>query len=82
MLAKAVIITVMMVAFNYAWAQGGLSIDNNGKRMHSIDGNVTNTAIPAITTQGPVGSFETFTSDQANQIVDVEKLKQSFNGQS
>lgn len=82
MKSKAFLTTVLLAATNFAWAQGGLSLDTVEDQMQVNNWTATETAGPEIVTQGPIDQFENYESDQADYFVDTDKLQQGYNGQS
>ena len=79
---KALITAVLLVATNFAWAQGGLSLDNVEEHMSISNQAANETARPEIVTQGPIDQFGNYTNDRKDYFVDTDKLQQSYNGQS
>ena len=82
MKSKALITAVLLAATNFAWAQGGLSLDTVEDHMQVNDWTATETAGPKIVTQGPLDQFENYESEQAEYFVDTDRLQQGYSGQS
>lgn len=78
MKTKALLTAVLLAASNFAWAQGGLSIDN----VEANDYVSANNSQPKIVVQGPIDKFEIVTPDRNRTLVDTNKFKQSYDGQS
>lgn len=73
MKAKALLTAVLLAATNFAWAQGGLSID-------SVEANgymSANNSQPEIVVQGPIDQFDV---DAPRTLVDTDKYKNTNNG--
>ena len=81
MKSKALITAVFLAATNFAWAQGGLSIDNVEQHMNANNWSNTQTDRPEIVVQGPIDQFDVITPDRGRALVDTNKLKQSYDGQ-
>ena len=80
MKAKALVVTLTLVSMSLANA-GGLGIDNVGNAMNIDRWVETNTSVEtAQFAQGSVEAFENY-QDNGRAIVDVEKLKHSYDGQ-
>lgn len=82
MKAKLLITALLLAASNFALAQGGLSIENVEQHMNASTWVSTNTDRAQIVVQGPIDKFEA--ADQAvnRDLVDTNKFKQAYNGQS
>ena len=75
MKAKALLTAVLLAATNFAWAQGGMSIDNaKATNYEAYDNNRSEVVV-----QGPLDKFN---AEARTFIVDTEMLKQDYNGQS
>ena len=75
MKAKALLTAVLLAATNFAWAQGGLSIDNAEATGYMS----TDNSQAEIVVQGPIDQFDVSTT---RVIVDTNKLMQGYDGQS
>ena len=75
MKAKALLTAVLLAATNFAWAQGGLSIDT----AQATDYEARDNNRPEIVVQGPLDNFN---AEARKFIVDTDKLKQDYNGQA
>jgi len=82
MKSKALLTAVLLAATNFAWAQGGLSIDNAEQHMNANNWVATDTARPEIFAQGPIDKFEVAVPGRDDYLVDTNLFKQSFGGQS
>ena len=82
MKAKALLTAVLLAATNFAWAQGGLSLDNVEQHMNANNWANTQAATPKIVVQGPIDQFDVVTPDRGRALVDTNKLKQSYDGQA
>ena len=74
---KALLTAVLLTATNFAWASGGLSIDN----VTATDYVSTNNEQPEIVTQGPIDQFDVVIPGREDYLVDTNLLKQSYDGQ-
>ena len=82
MKAKALLTAVLLAATNFAWANGGLSIDNVEQSMNANNWVATDTARPEIFAQGPIDKFDVAVPGRDDYLVDANLLKQSYDGQS
>lgn len=80
MKAKALVTLALFTASSYA-AASGLGIDNVEQHMNATNW-VNTQADPAnVNAQGPIDQFENYVSDNV-VIVDVDRFKQNYDGQS
>ena len=79
--AKIILPTALLAASNIAAANGGLAIDTVAKHMNA--GNWTNTQAnqQEIIVQAPLDQFRNYIADEIT-VVDVNKFKQNYDGQS
>ncbi|MGI9227924.1 MAG: hypothetical protein ACR2PU_03940 [Gammaproteobacteria bacterium] len=78
MKAKALLTAVLLAATNFAWANGGVSLDNA-----IANGYVsTDNDRPEVVVQGPIDQFDVEVRSNDQFIVDTDELKQSYDGQS
>ena len=82
MKAKALLTAVLLAATNFAWAQGGLDINNAEQHMDANNWVATDTARSEIVAQGPIDQFEVLVPGRDDYLVDTNKFKQSYDGQS
>ena len=82
MKAKALITAVLLTASNFAWANGGLSIDNFEQHMNADNWADTQTDRPEIAGQGPVDKFDVELPKQDTYFVDTNKLKHNYDGKA
>ena len=82
MKAKALITAVLLAATNFAWANGGLSIDNVEQHMNADNWADTQTERQEIVVQGPIDKFDVEIPKQDSYFVDTNKLKQNYDGQA
>ncbi len=82
MKSKALLTAVLLAATNFAWAQGGLSIDNAEQHMNANNWVTTEADRPEIFAQGPIDQFDVVTPGREDYLVDTYRLKQSYDGQS
>lgn len=82
MKAKALLTAVLLAATNFAWAQGGLTIDNVEQHMDADNWVATDTARSEIVAQGPIDQFEVVAPSRDDYLVDTNQFKQSYDGQS
>ena len=82
MKAKALITAVLLAATNFAWANGGLSIDNVEQHMNADNWADTQTERQVIVVQGPIDKFDVEIPKQDSYFVDTNKLKHSYDGQA
>jgi len=82
MKSKALLTAVLLAATNFAWANGGISIDNVEQHMNTENWVATDTAPQKIIAQGPIDQFDVVTPDRDRTLVDTNNLKQSYDGQS
>ena len=78
MKSKAILTAVLLAATNFAWANGGLSIDateDNGYRSASNNQ-------PEIVVQGPTNQFDVALASREQYVVDTNQFKQSNDGKS
>ena len=78
MKAKALLIAVFLAATNFAWAQGGLDINNAEQHMNASTWAQTQTEREYTFTEKPIDKFEV---NAPRALVDTDKLKNSNNGQ-
>ena len=81
MKAKALLTAVLLTATTFASASGGLSIGNVEQSMNANNWVATDTARAEIVAQGPIDQFEVVTPDRNRTLVDINQLKQSYDGQ-
>lgn len=82
MKTKALLTAVLLAVSNFAWAQGGLSIDNVEQHMNANNWIDVQTERPEIVVQGPIDQFDVSVSDRNSDFVDTNRLKQAYDGQS
>ncbi len=82
MKVKALLTAVLLTAANFAWANGGMSLDNVEQHMNADDWVATSTGPQKIIAQGPTDQFDVVTPDRGRTLVDTNNLKQSYDGQS
>lgn len=82
MKAKGLLTAVLLTVSNFAWANGGLSIDNVEQHMNANNWINTQANRPEITAQGPLDQFQVVMPERKRSLVDTNKLKQAYNGQS
>ena len=82
MKVKALLTAVLLAATNFAWANGGMSVDNVEQHMNADDWVATSTAPQKIIAQGATDQFDVVTPDRDRTLVDTNNLKQSYDGQS
>lgn len=80
MKAKALFTAVLLAASNFAWANGGLSIDNTEQHMNADNWADTQTDRPEIVVQGPADKFDVELPNQGTYFVDTDQFKQSYDG--
>ncbi len=76
MKAKALLTAVLLAATNFAWAQGGLSIDNAEATGYMS----TDNSQAEVVVQGPIDKFDVDTP--RSNFVDANTLKQNYDGQA
>lgn len=79
MKAKGLLTAVLLVASNFAWAQGGLSVDNVEQHMSTDDWIDTKTTRPDIATQGPIDKFNV---EAQSLTIDTRSFMHSYDGYS
>ena len=82
MKGKALITAVLLATTNFAWASGGLSIDDVEQHMNAQNWKATNTERHKILVQGPTDKFESELPNQGTFYVDTDQLKHSYDGQA
>jgi len=82
MKTKALAIAILLAATNFAWAQGGLGIDNVEQHTNANQSIDTNSDRPNIEAQGPIDKFDVVLPARDKNLVDTNQLKQSYNGQA
>ena len=80
MKAKALVTIALFAASGYA-AAGGLGIDNVDQHMNADNWVDTQANRATVNVQGPIDQFENYVAERA-LIVDVNRLKQNYDGQS
>lgn len=81
MKAKAIVTTVLLAATNLAAANGGLGIDNVEQHMNAINWADIQTNQQEIVVQGALDRFQDYAAGEVT-VVDVNQLKQTYDGQS
>ena len=81
MKVKALLTAVLLAATNFAWAQGGLTIDNVEQHMDANNWVATDTARSEIVAQGPIDQFRV-APIRDDYLVDTDQFRQSYDGQS
>ena len=71
MKAKGLLVAVLLAATNFAWAQGGLSIDNVEKYMGPNDHKSANDSQPEIDVQGATDKFDVVTPNRDRALTDT-----------
>ena len=82
MKAKVLTTALLLAASNFALANGGLSIDNVEEHMNADVWVNTVTDRAEIVVQGSIDKFETTDQVSNRDLVDTNKFKQAYNGQS
>lgn len=82
MKAKALLTAVLLAATNFAWANGGLSIDTVEQHMDANNWVATDTARSDIVVQGPIDQFDVAIPGRDDYLVDTNQFRQSYDGQS
>ena len=80
MKAKALLTAVLLAATNFAWAQGGLGIDNVGQHMDADNWSDTQASRGEIVVQGSIDNFDV--KAPRSNFVDTNTLKQNYSGQA
>lgn len=75
MKVKAILTAVLLTVTNFVWASGGLSIDN--VKTTNFESNDNHR--PEIVVKGPIDKFNVQTRDV---VVNKNKLRQDYDGQS
>jgi len=78
MKAKVLLTAVLLAATNFAWASGGLSIDS----VEANDYISAENSQPEIVAQGPIDQFDVVAPGREDHLVDTNRLKKSYDGQS
>lgn len=78
---KALLTAVLFAMTNFAWANGGLTIDDVNQHMNADNWVVTQTDQQTIVVQGPIDKFDVEVPDRDRNIVDTDKLQQAYDGQ-
>ena len=81
MKAKILTTAALLAASNFAAANGGLGIDNVDQHMGAIDWVATQVVQQEINAQGPLEQFQNYVAEDVT-VVDVNQLKQNYDGQS
>ena len=81
MKAKVLATAALLAASNFAAANGGLNIDTVAEHMNAINWVTTQTDRQEIVAQGPLDQFQSYSAEQ-RAVVDVNQLKQNYDGQS
>jgi|GEM_PF-1853990 hypothetical protein len=82
MKAKALLTAVLLAATNFAWANGGLTIDNVEQHTDANNWVTTQTDRQEIVVQGPIDQFDVALPSRNRSLVDTNKLKQAYDRQS
>jgi len=80
MKAKALLTAILLATTNFAWAQGGLSIENVEQHMNAGNWADTQTPRSKIVAQGPIDKFDVETP--RSNFVDTDALKHSRDDQA
>ena len=80
MKAKGLVTVVLFAATNFAWAQGGLGIDNVEQHMNASNWIDTQTNRTEITAQGPLDKFQVVLPESKPTLADTNKLKHAYDG--
>ena len=81
MKTKAFLTVALLAASNFAFA-GGLGIDNAEQHMGVSDYVSFDTSRPALSVQGPIDQFNVEAQNEDNYIVDTDRFKHNYDGQS
>ena len=81
MKAKVLATTALLAAANFASANGGLAIDTVKQHMNADNWADTQATRQEIIVQAPLDRFQNYTADEI-AVVDVNQLKQDYDGQS
>ena len=82
MKAKGLLTAVLLVATNFAWAQGGLSVDNVEQHMNANNWANTQTEGPKVAGQGSTDKFDVELPSRERDLADTNKLMHAYNGQA
>lgn len=80
MKTKVLTTAVLLATTNFAWANGGLTIDNVEEHMDANNWVSTQTERQEIVVQGPIDKFDVTLPNRDREIADTNKLKQSNDG--
>ena len=80
MKAKGLVTVVLLAVTNFAWAQGGLSIDNVEQHMNANNWIDTQTNRSEFAVQGSLDKFQVELPESKRTIAYTNKLKQSYDG--
>lgn len=81
MKARILTTAALLAATNFAAANGGLGIDNVDQHMDANDWVATQATQQEINVQGPLDRFQNYATEEVT-VVDVNQLKQNYDGQS
>ncbi len=81
MKAQLTATAVLIAVSNFAAANGGLAIDSVEQHMNANDWVATQADQPNIAVQGPLDRFQDYV-DREITVVDVNRLKQNYDGQT
>ena len=81
MKARIATTAALLAVTNFAAANGGLGIDNVDQHMDAINWAATQAKQQEFTVQGPLDRFQSYVTDEVS-VVDVNQLKQNYDGQS
>ena len=80
MKAKGIVTAVLLSATSFAWAQGGLGIDNVEQHMNAENWINTQSSQSEFAVQGSLDKFQVELPDSKRTIADTNKLKQGYDG--
>ena len=81
MKAKTILTAALLGASNFAAANGGLGIDSVEQHMNASNWTNTQASQQEIIVQAPLDQFQNYVADEMT-VVDTNKFKQNYDGQS
>ena len=82
MKSNALLTTILLTTTNFAWANGGLSVDNVEQHMNAEKWVTTETAARKIITQGPTDQFDVISPNHDRTVVNTSHLRQAYDARS
>ena len=82
MKSNALLTTILLTTTNFAWANGGLSVDNVEQHMNAEKWVTTETAARKIITQGPTDQFDVISPKHDRTVVNTNYPRQAYDGRS